>query len=239
MPRGRTRYGRRRGAGQRRRDTPGGPPVPDFDAPGGGADVGGLPSREEMGEWKRADTERRRGQAWQRFREGEAQAWKRQPGGGEGRGRAFRAGEEMAGRAAAPAPTATPGVPVPRPEPSRSQAPGQPQVPVPWGTPTPGQRAPQFAPPVPRFFAPPGAPRWGQYIQQPRTVPGPQDWLPYQRNWYDDGGRYNVPGTWRSDAWRIVPEQGWEFGWPEPPPVELEELPWETPYDEGRFRYGA
>ena len=222
MPRGRRRR-RGRGAGPRRPTTPGGPPLPP--------DVGGLPSREEMNVWRAADRERGEQRGRREFRRGE-QRNRLSPG------RAFRTGEEMAGRPAAPAPLATPGAPVPTPSPSRSQAPGQPPVPLPWETPTPGEQGPPPGP-APRFFAPPGAPRWGQYIQQPRTVPGPQDWLPYQRNWYDDGGRYSVPGNWTPDAWRILPRQGWEFGWPEPPPVELEELPWETPYDEGRFRYGA
>ena len=215
MPRGRRRR-RGRGAGQRRPATPGGPPLPP--------DVGGLPSRGEMGTWARQFGE-------QRTREGRRQFW----GNEEARrrrspGQAFRTGEEMAGRPTTPAPAATPGVPpatptpTPTPFPRRSEAPVAPQVPLPWETPTPGEQGP---PPGPftRFFAPPGAPGWGQYIQQPRTVPGPQDWLPYQRNWYDDGGQYSRPPSWQPDIWRILPRQGWEFGWREPPPVDPLDFP--------------
>lgn len=205
MPRGRRR--RRRGAGRRRPDTPGGPPLPNVGAP----DVGGLPSREEMDTWKRADTERR-------GREGRSQFWGSQEARTRrGVGRAFRTGEEMAGRPTTPAPSATPGVPAPTPTPQPTPTPRRIPTPIPpQGTPTPLPLEPH---------------------PQPWTL-GEAD--PRYQQWYDAGWRQFLrsiqPGT-RSDLpWLDRPgpgdESGWQWpGWgfyglPEPePPL----APWQPP----------
>ena len=219
---------RRRGVGRRRPVTPGGPPLPP--------DVGGLPSREEMGTWKRQFGQ-------ERTREGRSQFWgseegRTRRGAGRGAGRAFRMGEEMAGRPSTPAPVATPGVPpaaptpTPTPSPRRSQAPVTPSVPLPWETPTPGERAPDYGGRRATFHRAPGELPWGLFRPQPRTVPGPEDWLPYHRNWYEGGGQYTMPPGWQSDAGRPyqrptwAPPGGWDAYYPEGIPYVD---PWDWP----------